>query len=92
MAPEKMGSVQYYASVMEMETSIAYVSRFMNTIKSNHYPVEIGILAVLWGYEGITKYIHGLPEVIIETDHNSMATIINNKRLHDAKSRPSFKG
>ena len=66
---------------------VAYASRFLSTAESNYHPIEVEMLAVVWGCEKMSKYIHGLPEVIIETDHKPLIPIINNKPLHDMSPR-----
>jgi len=40
------------------------------------------MLAIVWGCEKMSKYIHGLPDITLETDHKLLIPIINNKPLH----------
>ena len=45
------------------------------------------MLAVTWGCEKMSKYIHGLPKFTTETDHKPLIPILNNKPLSDITLR-----
>ena len=62
---------------------VAYASRFLTPTEANYHPIEVEMLAIVWGCEKMSKYIHGLPDVTLETDHKPLIPIINNKPLHD---------
>jgi len=62
---------------------IAYASRYPTPTEANYHPIEMEMLAIVWGYEKMSKYNHGLPDVTLETDHKLLIPIVNNKPLHD---------
>jgi len=47
---------------------IAYASRYPTPTEANYHPIEMEMLAIVWGYEKMSKYNHGLPDVTLETN------------------------
>ena len=66
---------------------VAFASRYLSDIEKNYHTIEVEMLAVTWGCEKMSKYIHGLPKFTIETDHKPLIPILNNKPLSDMTPR-----
>ena len=62
-------------------------SRFLRPAEKNYHPVELEMLAVVWGCEKMAVYLQGLPEFTIETDHKPLVPILNYKPLIEMSPR-----
>nr|XP_047141089.1 uncharacterized protein K02A2.6-like [Hydra vulgaris] len=62
-------------------------SRFLTTTEKNYYPIEMKMLAVTWGCTRMSKYLYGLPNFILETDHKTLIPILNYLSLIDMSPR-----
>ena len=62
-------------------------SRFLSSAENNYYPIEIEMLAVIWGIERMSMSVHGLPEFEVCTDHQPLVPILNNKPLVEMSPR-----
>ena len=62
-------------------------SRFITTAERNYYPIELEMLAVTWGCRKMAKYLQGLPEFFIETDHKPLVPILNSKPIAEMSPR-----
>ena len=62
-------------------------SRYLKESEKRWYPIENEMLAITWGCEKMNLYLQGLPHFLIETDHNPLVPILNNKSLVDMSPR-----
>ena len=62
-------------------------SRFLSDTEKNYYPIEIEMLAVMWGIKRMEMYLHGLPLFKIGTDHKPLVPILNYKPLGEMSPR-----
>ena len=51
-------------------------SRFLTMTEKNYYLIEMEMLAVAWGCTRMSKYLYGLPNFILETDHKPLISIL----------------
>ena len=56
-------------------------SRFLTDTEKRYYPIEIEMLAVMWGIKRMEMYLHGLPLSKVGTDHKPLVPILNYKPL-----------
>lgn len=64
---------------------VAFASRYLTSTEQNYHSIEIEMLAAVWVCEKMTKYLHGLNNFIIQTDHKPLIPIINSKSLTGIK-------
>ena len=62
-------------------------SRFLTPTERNYYPVELEMLAVTWGCQRMSKYLHGLPHFLLETDHKPLIPILNYRPIVEMSPR-----
>ena len=62
-------------------------SRFLSSAEKNYYPVELEMLAVTWGVNRMARYLQGLPEFVIETDHKPLVPILNYRPIGEMSPR-----
>ena len=56
-------------------------SRYLSDAEKSYYNIEIEMLAVMWGCKKMSKYLHGLPHFVVQTDHKPLIPILNSKPL-----------
>ena len=66
---------------------VAFASRYLSKTEQNYHNIEIELLAITWGCEKMNKYLHGLYNFIIETDHKPLIPILNYKPLIEMTPR-----
>ena len=62
-------------------------SRFLQDAEKRYFPIEIEMLAVMWGVKRMEMYLHGLPSFRIGTDHKPLVPILNYKPLGEMSPR-----
>uniref|UniRef100_A0A7M5X7U7 Reverse transcriptase domain-containing protein n=1 Tax=Clytia hemisphaerica TaxID=252671 RepID=A0A7M5X7U7_9CNID len=55
-------------------------SRWLSPEEKNYFPIEIEMLGVAWGCVKMGKYLQGLPNFLVETDHKPLIPILNSIR------------
>ena len=66
---------------------VAYYSRTLTSCERRYAQVEKECLGVVWACEKFSRYLVGLPEVIVQTDHKPLIPLINSKDLHETPVR-----
>ena len=66
---------------------VEFASRYLSDAEKNYHNIEIEMLAVTWGCEKMSKYLHGLPHFLIQTDHKPLIPILNYKPLAEMTPR-----
>ena len=66
---------------------VEFASRYLSDAEKNYHNIEIEMLAVTWGCEKMSKYLHGLPHFLIQTDHKPLIPILNYKPLAEMTLR-----
>ena len=66
---------------------VEFASRYLSDAEKNYHNIEIEMLAVTWGCEKMSKYLHGLPHFIIQTDRKPLMPILNYKPLAEMTPR-----
>ena len=56
---------------------VTLASRYLSNTEKNYHDIEVEMLAVTWGCEKKSKYLHGLPRFTVETDHKPLVPILN---------------
>lgn len=62
-------------------------SQFLTNTEKNYFPVELEMLAVTWGINWMARYLHGLPQFLVETDHKPLVPILNYKPIGEMSPR-----
>ena len=66
---------------------VEFASRYLSDAEKNYHNIEIEMLAVAWGCEKMSKYLHGLRHFVIQTDHKPLIPILNYKPLTEMTPR-----
>ncbi len=66
---------------------IEFASRYLSDAEKNYHNIEIEMLAVTWGCEKMSKYLHGLHNFVVQTDHKPLIPILNYKPLAEMTPR-----
>ena len=66
---------------------IAYASRSLTDCKCHYAQIEKELLSLTWECEKFQRYLIGLPEIKLITDHKPLIPIINQKDLDDVPIR-----
>ena len=62
-------------------------SRFLQDAEKRYFPIEIEMLAVMWGIKRMQMYLYGLPSFKVYTDHKPLIPILNYKGLGEMSPR-----
>ena len=62
-------------------------SRYLTPAEKKWYPIEIEMLAVMWGCKQMNMYLHSLPNFNIETDHKPLIPILKSKQIAELSPR-----
>ena len=66
---------------------VEFASRYLSDAEKNYHNIEIEMLAVTWGCEKMSKYLHGLRHFVVQTDHKPLIPILNYKPLAEMTPR-----
>ena len=65
-------------------------SRFLSQAERNYFPIELEMLATMWGMRRMNLYLQGLRHFDLETDHKPLIPIMNSKLICDLSPRLQF--
>ena len=80
-------SVILYQQHDEQWHPVTCSSRYLTPAEAQWYPIEIEMLAILWGCKRMNMYLHGLPSFKVETDHKPLIPILNTKQISELSPR-----
>eukprot|EP00794_Sanderia_malayensis_P002412 gene2412-2781_t len=66
---------------------VEFASHYPSEAEKNYHNIEIEMLAVTWGCEKMSKYLHGLHHFVLQTDHKPLIPILNYKPLAEMTPR-----
>ena len=66
---------------------VACASRFLQAAEKNYHPIEAEMLAIVWGYEKVKRFLLGLPNFQIQTDHKPLIPILQSKMISEMSPR-----
>ncbi|XP_054259897.1 uncharacterized protein K02A2.6-like [Macrosteles quadrilineatus] len=81
-----LGGVLFQQQVDNKWKPISYISRTLTESEKNYSNIEREALAVTWSCDKLKQYIIG-KDIIIETDHKPLVSILTNKDLNDLTPR-----
>ena len=74
------------AVLMQDGQPVCYGSRSLTEPEKNHAPIELELLAIVYGMQKFDQYVFGNPAVTVHTDHRPLETIFK-KPLNKAPKR-----
>ena len=80
-------SVILYQQHDEQWHPVTCGSRYLTPAEKGWYPIEIEMLAVMWGCKRMNMFLHGLPSFKVETDHKPLVPILNTKQIAELSPR-----
>ena len=64
------------AVLLQDQHPIAYASKSFTTSQKNHAQIEKMMLVIVFGCNKFHDYVYGLPNIVVETDHKSLESIL----------------
>ena len=61
--------------------------QILQTVEKNYHPLEVEMLAIVWGCEKMKMFLLGLPTFQIQTDHKPLIPILQSKMLTEMSPR-----
>jgi hypothetical protein len=74
------------AVLLQEGRPICYGSRSLTESEKNYAPIELELLAILYGMQKFDQFVFGNPDVTIHTNHSPLESIFK-KPLHQAPKR-----
>ena len=74
------------AVLIQDNKPVCYGSRALSSSEKNYAPIELELLAIVYGLQKFDQYVFGNPNVEVHTDHRPLETIFK-KPLHNAPKR-----
>lgn len=74
------------AMLIQDDKPVCYASRSLSESEKLYAPIELELLAIVFGMQKLNQYVFGNPNVTVHTDHGPLEPIFQ-KPLHKAPKR-----
>ena len=69
---------------------VSYASRSLTDSERNYAPIELELLAIVFGMQKFDQYVFGNPDVTVHTDHSSLESIFSKPLIQAPKRLQSM--